>query len=56
MTVGRDSVEQIIGEKLTDEPLEDPNAGKSPPPVALRKLGGAKGGKARCARNVPMSL
>jgi hypothetical protein len=34
MTVGRNSVEQIIGEKLSGEPLDDPNAGKNP--VRLR--------------------
>ena len=40
-------VEQAIGEKLTGEPLDDPDAGKNPAAVALGKLGGAKGGKAR---------
>ena len=46
-TVGRNVVEQIIGEKLSGEPLDDPNAGKNPAAVALGKLGGTKGGRAR---------
>jgi hypothetical protein len=46
-TVARRVVEQAIGEKLTGEPLDDPNKGKNPAAVALGKLGGAKGGKAR---------
>jgi hypothetical protein len=53
MTVGRNSVEQIIGEKLSGEPLDDPNAGKNPAAVALGKLGGAKGGVARAAALSP---
>jgi hypothetical protein len=53
MTVGRRVVEQIIGEKLTGEPLDDPNAGKNPAAVALGKLGGAKGGAARAAALSP---
>ena len=43
----RNAVEQIIGEKLDGAPLDNPNAGKNPAAVALGKLGGAKGGKAR---------
>ena len=46
-TVARRVVEQAIGEKLSGEPLDDPNAGKNPAAVALGKLGGAKGGRAR---------
>jgi hypothetical protein len=46
-TVARRVVEQAIGEKLSGEPLDDPNTGKNPAAVALGKLGGAKGGKAR---------
>ena len=53
MTVGRRVVEQIIGEKLTGGPLDDPNAGKNPAAVALGKLGGAKGGAARAAALSP---
>lgn len=40
-------VEQAIGERMDGSPLPDPNAGKNPHAVALGKLGGAKGGKAR---------
>lgn len=46
-------VEQAIGEKMDGSPLEDPNAGKNPAAVALGKLGGAKGGKARAAKLSP---
>ena len=46
-TNARRIVEQAIGEKLDGSPLEDPNAGKNPAAVALGRLGGAKGGKAR---------
>ena len=40
-------VEQTIGEKMDGSPLPDPKKGKNPAAVALGKLGGAKGGKAR---------
>lgn len=40
-------VEEAIGEHLDGTPLEDPDAGKNPAAVALGRLGGAKGGKAR---------
>lgn len=40
-------VEQAIGEKMDGSPLPDKDAGKNPAAVALGKLGGAKGGKAR---------
>lgn len=53
MAVGRRVVEQAIGEKLTGEPLDDPNKGKNPAAVALGKLGGAKGGAARAAALSP---
>ena len=43
----RHVVEQAIGEQMDGTPLPDPNAGKNPAAVALGKLGGAKGGKAR---------
>ena len=46
-TVARRVVEQAIGEKLDGTPLDDPNEGKNPHAVALGRLGGAKGGKAR---------
>jgi hypothetical protein len=48
-TVARRVVEQAIGEHLDGTPLQDPNAGKNPAAVALGKLGGKKGGKARAA-------
>jgi hypothetical protein len=46
-------VEQAIGEHMDGTPLEDPNAGKNPAAVALGKLGGNKGGKARAAKLSP---
>jgi hypothetical protein len=46
-TVARRVVEQAIGEKLDASALDDPYAGKNPAAVALGKLGGAKGGRAR---------
>ena len=52
-TVARRVVEQAIGETLTGEPLPDPNAGKNPAAVALGKLGGARGGKARAEKLSP---
>ena len=45
--VARRVVEQAIGEKLDGSPLDDPNAGKNQAAVALGKLGGPKGGRAR---------
>jgi hypothetical protein len=47
--IARLVVEQAIGEKMDGSPLDDPNAGKNPHAVALGKLGGLKGGKARAA-------
>ena len=49
----RHVVEQAIGEQMDGTPLEDPNAGKNPAAVALGKLGGAKGGKARAEKLSP---
>jgi hypothetical protein len=46
-TVARRVAEQAMGEKLDGSPLDDANTGKNPAAVALGKLGGAKGGKAR---------
>jgi len=46
-------VEQAIGEKFDGSPLDDPHAGKNPAAVALGKLGGAKGGKARAEALTP---
>ncbi|MGI8962818.1 MAG: hypothetical protein ACR2IV_24285 [Bryobacteraceae bacterium] len=48
-TVGRHVVQEIIGEKLSGEPLEDPNGGKNPHAVALGRFGAQKGGKARAS-------
>jgi hypothetical protein len=45
--VARRVVEQAIGEKLDGSPLDDPDKGKNPAAVALGKLGGPKGGRAR---------
>lgn len=53
MTVARRVVEQAIGEQMDGSPLLDPNAGKNPAAVALGKLGGAKGGKARAKTLTP---
>jgi hypothetical protein len=52
-TVARRVVEHAIGEKLSGEPLDDPNKGKNPHAVALGKLGGAKGGAARAEKLSP---
>lgn len=40
-------VEQAIGEQLDGSPLPDHTKGKNPAAVALGRLGGKKGGKAR---------
>jgi len=50
VTVARRVVEQAIGEHLDGTPLEDPGAGKNPHAVALGRLGGQKGGKARARK------
>jgi hypothetical protein len=47
VTVARRVVERAIGEHLDGTPLEPPDAGKNPHAVALGRLGGQKGGKAR---------
>ena len=47
------TVEQVIGEKLRRLPLcDDPHA-KNPAAVALGRLGGLKGGKARAKKFSP---
>jgi hypothetical protein len=51
--IARRVVEQAIGEQMDGSPLEDPDAGKNPAAVALGKLGGAKGGRARAAKLSP---
>lgn len=49
--IARMNLEQIIGEKLTGEPLDQPPPPpadtRNPAAVALSKLGASKGGKAR---------
>ena len=52
-TIARRVVEQAIGEKLDGSPLPDKDEGKNPAAVALGRLGGAKGGKARAASLSP---
>jgi hypothetical protein len=47
-TIARNVVEQAIGERLDGSPL--PVETKNPHAVALGKLGGAKGGKARAEK------
>ncbi len=46
-------VEQAIGEHMDGTALPDPNQGKNVAAVALGKLGGQKGGKARAAKLSP---
>lgn len=46
-------VEQAIGEHLDGTPLSDPDAGKNPHAVALGRIGGYKGGRARAERLSP---
>ena len=52
-TIARNVVEKAIGEHLDGTPLKDPDAGKNPAAVALGRLGGAKGGKARAQKLSP---
>jgi len=40
----------IVESATSDEPRADPAEGKNPAAVALGRLGGQKGGKARAAR------
>ena len=44
---------QVFQEAIGEAPKQDPNAGKNPAAVALGKLGGAKGGRARAAKLTP---
>lgn len=50
VTVARAVVEQAIGEHLDGTPLTPLDSGKNPHAVALGKLGGQKGGKARAKK------
>jgi hypothetical protein len=52
-TVALRVVEQAIGEKWDGLPLPDKDKGKNPHAVALGRLGGPKGGKARAAALSP---
>lgn len=52
-TIARNVVEQAIGERLDGSPLPQKNEGKNPHAVALGKLGGAKGGRARAEALTP---
>jgi hypothetical protein len=49
-------VEQAIGEHMDGTPLENPDANKNQAAVALGRLGGKKGGKARAAKLSPERL
>lgn len=49
-TIARRVVEQAIGETMDGKPLLDKDAGKNPHAVALGRLGGATGGKARAEK------
>jgi hypothetical protein len=49
-TVARHVVERAIGEHLNGAPLDNPDKWKNPHAVALGKLGGEKGGKARAIK------
>lgn len=53
VTVARRVVEQAIGEHLDGSPLENPDTGKNPHAVALGRLGGQKGGRARAKKLSP---
>ena len=46
----RNVVEKAIGEHLDGSPLESDKSGKNPAAVALGRLGGIKGGKARAKK------
>lgn len=52
-TVARNVVEQAIGERLDGTPLENPDEEKNPHAVALGRLGGQKGGRARALKLTP---
>lgn len=43
----------IVAQSLSDGPAPDPDEGKNPAAVALGRLGGQKGGKARAAKLTP---
>lgn len=43
----------IVESATSEEPRPDPDEGKNPAAVALGRLGGQKGGKARAAKLTP---
>lgn len=43
----------IVAQATSDEPVPDLDEGKNPAAVALGRLGGKKGGKARAAKLTP---
>jgi hypothetical protein len=43
----------LVEDATTDEPARDPDEGKNPAAVALGRLGGKKGGKARAEKLTP---
>jgi len=47
MQVAREVVEQAIGEQMDGSPLQIPVDNRNPHAVALGKIGGKKGGRAR---------
>jgi len=53
VTVARRVVEQAIGERLDGAPLQSQEPNKNPNAVALGRLGGRKGGKARAEKLSP---
>jgi hypothetical protein len=55
-TVAKRVVEQAIGEQWDGSPLPDKDAGKNHAAVALGRLGGAKGGKARVEALSPRKM
>lgn len=44
---------QVFQEAIGEAPLSEPEREKNPAAVALGKLGGAKGGKARASKMTP---
>jgi hypothetical protein len=40
----------IVAQSVSDDPVPDPDEGKNPHAVALGRVGGLKGGKARAAK------
>jgi hypothetical protein len=43
----------IVAQSVSDDPVPDPDEGKNPHAVALGRIGGQKGGKARAAKLTP---